>query len=82
ANPGGVCLGVHLYAGNELLKFDHYWEPLPDGLPAGEAAELEFQLPPLAPGSYVLEFDCVAQNVAWFATSGSTTKRLPLDIRP
>ncbi|HEX7829542.1 MAG TPA: class I SAM-dependent methyltransferase, partial [Thermoanaerobaculia bacterium] len=82
ANPGGVCLGVHLYGGNELLKFDHYWEPLPDGLPAGETAELEFQLPPLAPGSYVLEFDCVAQNVAWFATSGSTTKRLPLDIRP
>jgi 2-polyprenyl-3-methyl-5-hydroxy-6-metoxy-1,4-benzoquinol methylase len=80
-NPGGVCLGVHLYAGNELVTFDHYWEPFPNGLPAGEAAELEFQLPPLAPGAYVLEFDCVAQNVAWFATNGSATKRLALDIR-
>ncbi|HEX2832150.1 MAG TPA: methyltransferase domain-containing protein [Thermoanaerobaculia bacterium] len=81
AAHGGVCLGVHLYANHELVTFDHYWEQLPGALQPGEAAELEFQLPPLAPGSYVLEFDCVAQNVAWFAMNGSATKRLVLDIR-
>ncbi len=80
--PGGVCLGVHLYAGTALVKFDYHWQQFPgDPLRPGEAATLDFQLPPLGPGQYVLEFDCVAQNVAWFATSGSATKRLALDMR-
>jgi 2-polyprenyl-3-methyl-5-hydroxy-6-metoxy-1,4-benzoquinol methylase len=82
ALPGGVCLGAHLFANDTLVTFDYHWQPIPgDGLRPGEAATLDFQLPPLAPGSYVLEFDCIAQNVAWFATNGSATKRLALDIR-
>ncbi|MGN6186447.1 MAG: hypothetical protein ACTHQM_22665, partial [Thermoanaerobaculia bacterium] len=80
--PGGVCLGVHLYANGELASFDHHWAQLPaHGMQPGETAELEFQLPPLAPGSYELEFDCVAQRVTWFAMNGSPTTRLALEIR-
>lgn len=79
--PGGVCLGVHLYAGPELVTFDYHWEALPGpGLRPGEETTLDFELPPPGPGRYVLELDCVAQNVAWFATGGSATKRLALDI--
>lgn len=79
-NPGGVSLGVHLYQGSELLRFDHFWQALPRALEPGEAETVEFELPPLAPGAYLLEFDCVAQNVAWFATNGSLTKRLALEL--
>ncbi len=80
--PGGVCLGVHLYANGELASFDHHWAQLPaHGMQPGETAELELQLPPLAPGSYELEFDCVAQQVTWFAMNGSPTTRLALEIR-
>jgi len=81
ALPGGVCLGVHLYVDDELATFDHHWEPLPNGLRPGELATLDFQLPPLGTGRYTLEFDCVAQNVAWFASNGSATKRVLLELR-
>jgi 2-polyprenyl-3-methyl-5-hydroxy-6-metoxy-1,4-benzoquinol methylase len=80
--PGGVCVGVHLYAGHDLVKFDYHWEQLPgEGLRPGEVSTLDFSIPSPSPGNYVLEFDCVAQNVAWFATSGSATKRLAVEFR-
>lgn len=80
ATPGGVCLGVHLYADGTLERFDHHWEPLPRSLAPGEEVTLDFALPPLPPGRYVLEFDCVAQEVSWFAMAGSLAKRLAISL--
>jgi SAM-dependent methyltransferase len=81
AMPGGVSLGGHLYeAGGKLLDLNFLWRPLPHGLAPGEAVEMTFELPPLASGSYILELDCVANEVAWFAQLGSPVTRLELKI--
>jgi SAM-dependent methyltransferase len=84
--PGGVSLGCHLYAaGGGLLAFDHHWESLSDpprNIAPGERLELQFEMPPLPPGRYVLEFDCVADRVCWFAQQGSPVHRLELEVPP
>jgi SAM-dependent methyltransferase len=85
ANPfGGVSLACHLYGANdELLAFDHAWQSLtdvPEGVAPGEKLELAFALPALSAGTYTIEFDCVANRVAWFAQLGSETVRRNLTI--
>jgi hypothetical protein len=37
-------------------------------------------LPPQTAGKYVLEIDCVAAGVAWFAQLGSQPAQLPLEV--
>lgn len=86
SNPfGGVSLACHLYGANdELLAFDHAWQPLTEvseGIAPGESVELTFALPALTAGSYTIEFDCVANRVAWFAQLGSETVRRGVTIR-
>jgi SAM-dependent methyltransferase len=84
-SPGGVLLGVHLYdSGGQLLRFDMHREPLaPAGrtIAPGETIRCQVALPPQRPGQYVIELDCVAERVAWFAPLGSRTARIPIDVR-
>ena len=46
----------------------------------GETVACSLVLPPRAPGRYILEIDCVAARVTWFAQIGSTPARLPVDV--
>lgn len=84
SEPGGVGLGTHLYDGaGTLLAFDFHVQPLTDPprpIAPGENVRCRLRLPPLLPGSYRIEMDCVAAQVTWFAQAGSRTVTLPLRI--
>lgn len=79
---GAVHLGAHLLrADEEEISWDFGRSDLPRDLEPGEAAQIELRLhAPLEPGSYVIEFDMVAEHVAWFEDFGSGTLRHALDI--
>jgi SAM-dependent methyltransferase len=78
---GGVLLGGHLYAENgRLIRFDYAWQGLDRALAPGEETTVAFDLPPLDAGRYVIELDCVANKVAWFAQTGSTPARIAVEV--
>jgi hypothetical protein len=81
---GGVSLGVHLYdAGGALVSFDFATARLTDPpreIAPGETVDCSVRLPPLRPGRYLLQLDCVAAHVAWFAQIGSLPAIVPLEI--
>jgi SAM-dependent methyltransferase len=83
-SPGGVSLGAHLYDGSgQLLRFDMHREPLsapPRTIAPGETIHCLMTLPPQQAGQYVIELDCVAARVAWFAPLGSRPVRLPIEV--
>jgi SAM-dependent methyltransferase len=81
---GGVSLGCHLFdADGHLLAFDHHWQWLPSAVAVGESIGLSFEMPPLAAGTYLLEFDLVAAGVTWFAQkSGSNAPKIRLRVDP
>lgn len=65
---GGVCLGCHLFdEKGTLLDYDFHWQPVPEPVETGATVELDYELPPLAAGTYTLEFDLVANRVLWFS---------------
>jgi SAM-dependent methyltransferase len=76
---GGVSLGCHLYRDGKLVSLDFHWERLSqESVPPGETVELRFDLPPLA-GECILEFDCVANRICWFAEAGSRSIRVAVN---
>lgn len=84
AEYGGVALGVHLYDGSgNLLAFDvrrqRLTEP-PREIAPGETVACRVELPPQRAGRYILELDCVASKVSWFAQVGSPPLRLPIEV--
>jgi hypothetical protein len=83
-SPGGVSLGAHLYDGSgQLLQFDMHREPLsapPRAIAPGETIHCLMTLPPQQAGQYLIELDCVAARVAWFAPLGSRPVRLPIEV--
>jgi SAM-dependent methyltransferase len=83
-SPGGVSLGAHLYDGSgKLLKFDMHRASLgvpPRPIAPGETIQCLMTLPPQKSGKYLVELDCVAAGIAWFAPLGSRTVRLPVEV--
>ena len=83
---GGVALGVHLYDdAGKLITLDLHWERLTDPpreIAPGETVHIRMSIPGQSAGKYLLEIDCVAAGVAWFAQLGSQPVRLALDVRP
>lgn len=78
---GGVMLGAHLYAENgRLIKFDYAWQGLDRALAPQEETTVSFDIAPLDAGRYVIELDCVANKVAWFAQLGSTPARIEVEV--
>ena len=81
---GGVALGAHLYdPGGRLVTFDFHWQALidpPQAIQPGRAVRCRITSPPLAPGRHIIELDCVASQVAWFAQAGSRAPRLTVDV--
>jgi SAM-dependent methyltransferase len=80
ADPGGVSLGCHLHKGANLVAFDYHWQAFSRGLvEPEETVELKFDLPGLAAGEYMIEFDCVANRICWFAQVGSRPFRVQIN---
>jgi hypothetical protein len=81
---GGVAVGVHVYdQSGQLLEFDFARQRLtepPREIAPGETVACRLVLPPRAPGRYILEIDCVAARVTWFAQIGSAPARLPVNV--
>jgi SAM-dependent methyltransferase len=78
---GGVSLGFRLYApdGN-LINLEYARASLPRELEPGQETDVTAELPPLGRGSYILELDCVANQVAWFAQLGSPALRVAFEV--
>lgn len=72
---GGVWVGAHLYdEGGVLQRFDFCRVALSDvALRPNDSATVTLALPPLPPGRYRIELDCVAERVTWFTQVGSHT---------
>lgn len=82
AERGAVHLGAHLLrADEEEVAWDYGRADLPRDLAPGEAARVDLALrAPEGPGRYVVEFDMVAEHVAWFEDFGSGTLRHALSV--
>lgn len=83
---GGVELGVHLYDGTgTLLDFNFHRQPLSGPsreIMPGETVQCRVTMPPLPAGNYLLELDCVASKVTWFAQVGSQPARVAVEVIP
>ncbi len=83
---GAVQLGAHLLRDDEEeVSWDYGRAPLPRDVPPGESIELEIRLhAPAAAGRYLIEFDMVEEQRAWFEDYGSRTVRhnLEISLRP
>jgi tRNA (mo5U34)-methyltransferase len=79
---GIVRLGAHLLgADEEELNWDGGRAILPRDLEPGESAEIEFVFrAPSARGSYIIEFDMVAEHVTWFEDFGAGVLRHPFTV--
>jgi hypothetical protein len=86
APHGGVLLGAHLYdEAGTLLNFNAHSEPLTvpgREINAGETVTLRLALAPQRAGHYIVELDCVATRVTWFAQSGSHPATVLIEIVP
>jgi len=85
ARIGAVNLGVHLYdPSGQLLSLDHHRQPLTSSpgrlVHPGETLELAFEFPSPSTGRYMLEFDLVSEAICWFATNGSRTVRVSVEV--
>lgn len=81
-SPGGVWLGCHISSGGQLVNLDHHRQELgtAQNIAPGETLVVSFEMSPLPAGEYDLEFDCVAEGIAWFGQRGSPTVRLHVQI--
>jgi tRNA (mo5U34)-methyltransferase len=79
---GAVFLGSHLLlATEEEVDWDYGRARLPRDLSPGKTATLELKArSPEQPGRYVVEFDMVAEHIAWFEDHGSGTLRHELIV--
>lgn len=80
---GAVSLGSHLLKDTEEeVDWDYGRARLPGDLEPGSATQLEIKLrAPQTPGKYIVEFDMVAEHVAWFEDHGSGTLRHQLIVK-
>ena len=82
---GAVQLGVHVLDDNgKILHQSYHWEALMegDGVPVqpGQTVKVDVSMPALPIGEYILEFDMVSNDVAWFAQNQSRTVRVRLSV--
>ncbi|MFN8483725.1 MAG: DUF1698 domain-containing protein [Anaerolineae bacterium] len=73
---GMVRLGAHVADEDEIGVWDWGRAALPHDLGPGEQATLAIHLKaPTEPGDYIVEFDMVAEGLAWFEDFGSPVLR-------
>ncbi len=84
---GAVHLGVGLQerpGGREDPNYFRASLTPGDGVPVrpGEEVAFDVRIPSPGPGSWDLTFDLVSEDVAWFASSGSRTVTLRIEVAP
>jgi hypothetical protein len=62
------------------VRFEYGSHALPRALAPGEEVSLSIAMPALAAGRYIIELDCVASRVTWFAQTGSQPVRATIDV--
>lgn len=74
-DKGAVHLAAHLLGEDgQTLSWYYAGALLPHEVLPGERVELEIPMPaPELPGTYIVEFDMVAEHVTWFEDYGSRT---------
>ncbi len=79
---GAVQLGAHLLRSDEEeLSWDYGRADLPHDLEPFEVESISITLrAPQEPGCYIVEFDMVAEHIAWFEDFGSGTLRHELTV--
>ena len=82
---GAVLLGCRLFdASGRLLTFDYFRHSLTpgDGRPItpGETITLDISMPVPGKGSYVLEWDLVAESVGWFSSRDLLPVRTKMEV--
>lgn len=87
AGVGAVHLGCHVFdQEGRALHNSYHWEALTPGdgvaIRPGETFPVSVTMPPLPAGNYLLEFDMVSNEVAWFSQNGSPTVRIKLQVLP
>ena len=84
ADRGGVGCGAHLYDGSgTLVEFDAGVSPIGDSpreVAPDETVAVRVQVPPQPAGRYIVELDCVAAHVSWFAPLGSRPARVTIAV--
>jgi tRNA (mo5U34)-methyltransferase len=80
---GIVRLGGHLLRGDEEeVEWDGGRSALPRDVAPGETAQVDFAFTaPERPGSYIMEFDMVAEHVTWFEDFGPGVLRHAFTVR-
>ena len=83
---GGVGCSAHLYdAAGTLLEFDAGVGPIgdpPREVAPGETVAVRVRVLPQRAGQYIVELDCVAAHVSWFAPLGSRPARVSITVVP
>lgn len=82
---GAVQLGSRLLdASGRLLDIDVSRHPLTPGdgrsIAPGETVKLDVKIPSPSRGSYILEFDLVSEQIAWFSMMGSQAVRVTFQV--
>ena len=85
AAHGGVGCGAHLYDDSgALLEFDAAVAPIgepPREIAPGVTTGVTVSIPPQQEGRYIVELDCVAAHVSWFAPLGSRPVRVTVAVQ-
>ena len=79
-----MALAYHwLRADGSPVEWDGLRTLLPRDVAPGETVEVVFEIAtPRAAGSYLLEFDAVREQIAWFSARGAATARRAVEIAP
>ena len=83
---GGVAIGVHIHhtatAEITTLVLPERLADPPREISPGETRKVRVRIPPQPAGRHLLEFDCVASRVAWFAQLGSHPATVAVELEP
>jgi hypothetical protein len=81
---GYVRLGVQLKeVDGKLLDMDYHRAALPSDIAPGDEAVLGLLIPyPTSPGRFLLLFDMVDEQFAWFGDGGSETLTMEINVPP
>ena len=82
-----VFLSWHLLSQTgTIIRFDNPRTPFSRSIAPGESESLIVSLSPtlegMPVGRYIMEFDLVCENVAWFADRGSAARRVSIEVLP
>jgi hypothetical protein len=78
---GSVTLGGQLHSGGAVRDADFLHAPLPKDVAPGDTVEWEVTFrAPSEPGRHSLELDMVDEGIAWFASRGSRTVSVELNV--